>query len=126
MKKFGSWAYVVMLAMLLIGPSALAAPTYTGPTGILGINVNGDGTVNFALVGNPTMCGSVSGGSTTNAEIVVMTSPPSGQMAVTSDGAKAMVSALIAAKLAGRRVVISAENSSTPYCRVVSVQIYYQ
>lgn len=117
-----------LLVCVVVSGASFGAETVTGPLGVLGVSVWGDGRATFAIASNPSLCGSVgSGGSTTNAEIVVMTSPPSGQKAVTADGARAMISTLTAAKLAGRRVVITAENSSsTSGCRVVGVQIYYQ
>lgn len=87
--------------------AALTASSYAVPGAIqVGTYANRH-YVRFTLSGGATMCASVAGGANTWGDI------QAGEGGVTPEDMRAMLSTLTAAKLAGRRVKIYAENGGT-------------
>jgi len=99
--------------------SSLVFASPTNTQGTLGkVNVNGTGQVRVNFVANTAMCSSGgSGGPTSIGEIVLA--------GANLEGAKAILSTLLAAKLAGRSVEIWADNGApgTYGCSIIAVTI---
>jgi hypothetical protein len=107
---------------VLVASVASAAVPFVGTVDF--VNFDGSGVIRFRMVGapNPNLCATVQSGSRADGEIVAA-SP-----FVTAEALKAMGSALLAAKLAGKQVEIWVENGRTTApvtfgCWVIAVTV---
>lgn len=114
-------SYLALLAVLVASTSfAWNAPGGVLVTGhIAWIQVSTTGAIHFVLVGAPPLC--VSGGTGNNAIGEILPGQSTSGGVNTTEGMRAFLSSLTAAKLAGKPVKVYADNNGAVGCKVGAI-----